>query len=269
MKTNPHQYQDFLPGTTVGEYCANKIEPYQIEIEHMGLQAVLDAIIKPAGINVDVTYLDRSANEEVNTINWFGEDTGYGPMPTIRLLYRPYVYRYRQQPNVLILRSGHYDILYKNGDIPILNAHIHQNPQILHMANPSTFLTANPFYSQHGVNLEQAYLPGMSYSGMSSSGMSSTGIPAAHTHDLYPGAPFTFSRPLLAQSAPDIYSVPAYPPVQSPPAQPTQSPSVQSPAIETNVPDSFRHSKFQLEAAYQRQLRAVPQEPCQTEAMLV
>jgi hypothetical protein len=54
MKTNPHQYQDFLPGTTVEQYCVEKIDPYRVEIEHIGLQAVLDAIINPAGINVYV-----------------------------------------------------------------------------------------------------------------------------------------------------------------------------------------------------------------------
>ena len=254
MKTNPHQYQDFLPGMTVEQYCASKIEPYQIEIEHMGLQAVLDAIIKPAGINVDVTYLDRSANEEVNTINWYGEDTGYGPMPTIRLLYRPYVYRYRQRPDVLILPSGHYDILYKNGDIPILNRQVHR------VSDHPTFGTHNPYYD---LDLERIYFPGISITGMPS-GISS-GIPTC-TPEVYPNVSFTPSPLPLAVSAPDIYPIPAYPTVQSPPTQHTQSPSVPPPAIETSV--HFRHSKFQLEAAY-HQLRAVPQEPCQTEAMLV
>lgn len=92
MRTNPQAYEDFLLDTTINEYCAQKIDPYLVEIEHLGLQACLDAIIKPAGINVEVSYLDRSAGEEINTIVWQGEDTGYGPMPTIRLLYRPYAF---------------------------------------------------------------------------------------------------------------------------------------------------------------------------------
>ena len=92
LRTNAPQYQDFLPdGTSIDHYCRAKIDPFQVEIENLGLQALLDAIIKPAGINVDITYLDRSPNEEVNTLSWQGEDTGYGSIPTIRLLYRPYV----------------------------------------------------------------------------------------------------------------------------------------------------------------------------------
>ena len=268
MRTNPHQYQDFLPGMTVEQYCASKIDPYQIEIEHMGLQAVLDAIIKPAGINVDVTYMDRSASEEVNTINWYGEDTGYGPMPTIRLLYRPYAYRCRQQATVLILRSGHYDILYKDGDIPVINLQPTLNPQVNLVSYSSVFGTAaNPFYLQRDVDLEQIYTPGMSFSDIPSSGISSRGISARYTPDVYTSAPFTSPRPPLAQSASHIYSAPAYPPLQTSRIQTTQPPSVKSPTIETNVHEPFRHSKFQLEAAYQH--RVVPQEPCQTEAMLV
>lgn len=91
MRNNHQLYQGFLLDTTIEEYCKTKIEPYQVEIENLGLQALLDAVIQPAGINVEVTYLDRSASEEANTISWQGEDAGYATMPTIRLLYRPYV----------------------------------------------------------------------------------------------------------------------------------------------------------------------------------
>ena len=64
-------------------------------MDHMGLNALVDAVIKPAGISVDILYLDRSPGEEVNTISIHVEDpnslSGFLSPPTIRLLYRPYV----------------------------------------------------------------------------------------------------------------------------------------------------------------------------------
>lgn len=90
MKSNAALYEPFLPGVTIDQYRAARIEPYQAEIEHLGMQALIDAILKPAGIAVDVMYLDRSEGEEVNTFNWEPEisDEG-GIIPKLRLLYRP------------------------------------------------------------------------------------------------------------------------------------------------------------------------------------
>lgn len=54
------------------------------------MHACIDAILKPAGIAVDVMYLDRSEGEEVNTINWepdMKDESGINPK--LRLLYRP------------------------------------------------------------------------------------------------------------------------------------------------------------------------------------
>ena len=61
----------------------------------MGLSALLDAIVRPAGISVDILYLDRSEGEEVNTISLDKEDSnnssGFPTPPSIQILYRPYV----------------------------------------------------------------------------------------------------------------------------------------------------------------------------------
>lgn len=93
MRTNPDAYQPYLIDYTIDQYCAAKIDPFAVEIEHMGIQALFDAIIRPAGITIDVLYLDRSPGEEMNTISF--PDPGshlpshYLEIPTIRLLYRP------------------------------------------------------------------------------------------------------------------------------------------------------------------------------------
>lgn len=93
MKTNADAYQPFLPDSSIEQYCATQIEPYQVEIEHLGMNALIDALIKPAGFAVDIVYLDRSAGHEANTIRFELQSPDGLPLfpdaPTMRLLYRP------------------------------------------------------------------------------------------------------------------------------------------------------------------------------------
>lgn len=54
----------------------------------------MELLAKPAGIAVEVLYLDRSAGEEVNTYRFDPMDANgiaLTDAPTFRLLYRPYV----------------------------------------------------------------------------------------------------------------------------------------------------------------------------------
>ncbi len=93
MKTNAEAYQPFVVDQTVEQYCASEIEPYQVEIEHLGMKALIDALVKPAGLAVEILYLDRTAGEEVNSHRFEPEIApgapAYGEVPTVRLLYRP------------------------------------------------------------------------------------------------------------------------------------------------------------------------------------
>lgn len=162
---------------------------------------------------------------------------------------------------VLIIRRGHYDILYKIGEIGNIPD---VNRQVNLVSYAPAFGSTNLLYSHHPLDLAQFCIPGISSSGISSSGISSTGISPTYGDDMYQSAPFTSPSLQLPQAPSDQYTVPTYPPVQSPLMQ---SRSVQSPTVETTPPDSFRKSKFQLEPGY-RQLRTAPQEPCQTDAML-
>lgn len=94
MKTHAENYLPFIVGT-VAEYCQTQIEPYQVEIEHVGMNALIDVLVKPAGFAVEISYLDRSPGHEVNTHRF--EETSANaismypndPTPTIYLLYRP------------------------------------------------------------------------------------------------------------------------------------------------------------------------------------
>lgn len=94
MKTHPESFVPFTEGMTVDQYCETHIEPYAVEMDNIGLQAFFEAILRPAGIALQVLYLDRSPGEQVNELNWQTEPSDssgtYGSTPTVRLLYRPY-----------------------------------------------------------------------------------------------------------------------------------------------------------------------------------
>jgi ubiquitin thioesterase protein OTUB1 len=89
MKTHVNAYQPFLLEDTVEQYCASQIEPYQVEIEHIGMNALIDALILPAGLAVEILYLDRSGGSVINSHKF--ERVDNSDSPTFRLLYRPYV----------------------------------------------------------------------------------------------------------------------------------------------------------------------------------
>ena len=62
------------------------------EIEHIGICGLVDALVKPAGIAVEILYLDRTPGSEANKYEFCPVDHSGMPLanaPTIRLLYRP------------------------------------------------------------------------------------------------------------------------------------------------------------------------------------
>ncbi|KAI9670718.1 MAG: hypothetical protein M1817_003828 [Caeruleum heppii] len=113
MKAHAASYQPFILEESIDQYCAVQIEPYQVEIEHIGMNALIDILLKPAGIAVEILYLDRSPGAEVNSHRFEAVDSVGLPLNmdalTIRLLYRP----------------GHYDILYKPEDVDFIVPQTH------------------------------------------------------------------------------------------------------------------------------------------------
>ncbi|KAJ9606596.1 hypothetical protein H2200_008604 [Cladophialophora chaetospira] len=93
MQLYPDRYEAFLE-MSVQQYCLTRIDPANQEIDHVGLQALTDAVIAPAYIAVEVSYLDRSTGDEVTSYQFVDNAKDW---PAIRLIYRP----------------GHYDIIYK------------------------------------------------------------------------------------------------------------------------------------------------------------
>lgn len=92
MQLHPDGYAPFVPNMDLQNYCATSIDPFEVEIDHVGVKALTDAIINPAGISVECLYLDRSAGDEA-TLHSFPVLDSHGCVvetaPTIRLLYRP------------------------------------------------------------------------------------------------------------------------------------------------------------------------------------
>lgn len=105
MQTHAADYAAFLGfGQTVKEYCSQNIETVNCEIDHVGISALSEALLKPAGFALHVLYLDRTPGEEINGHHFGATESDGLTMqnpPTLRLLYRP----------------GHYDILYKAEDV--------------------------------------------------------------------------------------------------------------------------------------------------------
>ena len=91
----PDSYSGFLEGMDVNTYCTNTVEPPSVELDHLGLQALATSVINEAGFAIEVTYLDRSEGEEVNTHQlsvYDAQGKVVEGAPTIRLLYRPYAF---------------------------------------------------------------------------------------------------------------------------------------------------------------------------------
>lgn len=94
MKAHADTYAPYVTNSLVDRYCATQIEPFQAEIEHVGLKALTDVLVSPAGFALEILYLDRSAGTEVNSHRFEAaptmvDATSTYPAPTIYLLYRP------------------------------------------------------------------------------------------------------------------------------------------------------------------------------------
>ncbi|KAI4157393.1 MAG: hypothetical protein L6R39_000675 [Caloplaca ligustica] len=241
MKSNPDNYVPYTEGVSIDRYCATHIEPYAVEIENIGLQAYFDAILKPAGIALQVLYLDQSPGEQVTELNWPAGIThgtsAFGDVPTIRLLYRP----------------GHYDVIYKPEDLPINLAAAVEDPRIWLMSHPRFLPSRNLCYApQQGLDLNNFHLPGFTSAGICTMPFTTDPCPA----------PAACAPPSLSLSSPmsESYSI-------SHSATPHDAIPANSPPFlqELSSEGRFRPSWYQLQM--QQKPAAIQTEPCQTEAM--
>jgi len=89
MKTHPNDYAPWLISQSVEEYTNAQVMPTSAEIDNIGLTALKDVFLSPAGITLEVLYLDRSDGSEVNMHRFSPVNQGGYDIGTMRLLYRP------------------------------------------------------------------------------------------------------------------------------------------------------------------------------------
>ncbi|MCJ1431557.1 hypothetical protein MMC27_000910 [Xylographa pallens] len=107
-------YEGFMGD--VSEYKSRHIDPHVAEIEEAGIKILFDAVIEPAGIDVEIVYVDRSETNGIPNIHRYEPRLPSGePKPgyrdTIRLLYS-------------LPQGAHYDLVYKEQDFL-------ENPRVL------------------------------------------------------------------------------------------------------------------------------------------
>ncbi|KAF2966582.1 hypothetical protein GQX73_g6959 [Xylaria multiplex] len=105
LKGHRDQYEPYLD-TDVETYLATTVMPVNREIDHICVALVHAILLKPVNIVLNIAYLDRSEGTEVNVHRFPEEANGQDLStlgPVINLLYRP----------------GHYDILYREAQVPI------------------------------------------------------------------------------------------------------------------------------------------------------
>ena len=110
LKDNAQTYDPFIADSGgVQGYCMHTIESLNREIEHLGIVALVNILLKPVNFVLEIAYLDRSAGSQVNTYRFPEEANHQDPAalgPMVHLLYRP----------------EHYDILYRSPPATPLNA---------------------------------------------------------------------------------------------------------------------------------------------------
>ncbi|KAK4495406.1 hypothetical protein PRZ48_013737 [Zasmidium cellare] len=231
MKTHDENYAPWLLGQTVDQYCNQSVLPMAAEIDHVGLVALKDALLSPAGMSLEVLYLDRSEGSEVTMHRFDPVNAGGYTIGSVRLLYRP----------------GHYDLLYKPEDLPA--------------PPPPPAATAVPTYLQYGSSHDPVYdlgvsdfmtsIPGMSYANLSQPGwMSSSyasGVDFLNTPAPVQACTQALPTPSAPAPQPQISSQPVYVPASTPSQMvppPTQMPHEL--AIRTSVAQpSLAHNDFQ------------------------
>lgn len=284
LKANPAMYEGFIPnGVGVEKYSQEWIEPPNLEIDHLGMTLLIDALLKPMGWAVEIVYLDRSEGSQANS-HIFQQEDGNG-VPTnpagsmIHLLYRP----------------SHYDILYKDHGLPVAipqntNIQVQRVNSLSHRYNiqntpalqgdmsgmdifaciPGFSLQPQPPPSHHGFPsqyqqpLEQTYTPSSMSASMSptSPGASSVTAPSnalPATFPAQPPPPSSLTPPTLTTPHP------TFPPPTTQLPILTHLPAPHRPSLSSHTSlsghplsselsspssaSSFRPSKYEWEAA--------------------
>lgn len=153
LKGNVDQYEHFIQGHgSVQAYCSEWIEPPDREIDHLCIALLFNVLLKPAGMVLEVAYLDRSEGQEVNNYRLPEEARGQDLAnlgPVICLLYRP----------------DHYDILYRPPPAP-LNIQVNRATSFSHEHQITSNISSLGSFAALDIS-PLAMIPGFGDSGIS------------------------------------------------------------------------------------------------------
>ncbi|PHH59632.1 hypothetical protein CDD81_2790 [Ophiocordyceps australis] len=134
LKSNDATYDPFVPdGQGVATYCSQCIELPSREIEHLGIVALVNILLKPADLVLEIAYLDRSRGSQVNHHRFNDEGQVQGNHDANSIIY-------------LLYRPDHYDILYRTPRISLsVNrvTGISDSAQITGISSLSSFSNGN------------------------------------------------------------------------------------------------------------------------------
>lgn len=251
MKTRQADYAPWLLGQTVSDYCDQSVMPSTSEIDNVSLSALKDVLLSPAGISLEILYLDRSEGDEVTLHRFDPVNCSGVRMGSIRLLYRP----------------GHYDILYKAEDIfpppgPV--------PTYLQYSSQPH---QDPVYDL-GVSDFMTMIPGMSYANASSGWVSGSYASDFFTTSAVSQSTQPTATPVTPAPQSQIQAqAPQYVPALSTPmAPPTQFPqemairtvpqaTLTNSTFQQQLSSPFRHSVYAVDPEF---VHATSQTPFQT-----
>lgn len=285
LKANPASYEGFIPnGAGVEKYSQEWIEPPNMEIDHLGMTLLIDALLKPMGWAVEIVYLDRSEGSQANCHIFQQEDANGVPTnpagPMIHLLYRPshYDILYKdhgppvaipQSTNIQVQRVNSLSHRYSIQNTPAVQGDMPGMDMSLFTCIPGFSLPPQPpshhgFPSQYQQPLEQAYTPSTMSASMSptSPGASSVTAPSnalPATFPAQPPPPSSLTPPTLTTPHP------AFPPPTTQLPILTHLPAPHRPSLSSHTSlsghplsselsspssaSSFRPSKYEWEAA--------------------
>ncbi|KFY98667.1 hypothetical protein V500_01579, partial [Pseudogymnoascus sp. VKM F-4518 (FW-2643)] len=205
LKANSVTKQDFNPDGLGVSICKDMLEPLNTEIENLGVTILIDVLMNPMSIAVEIVYLDRSGTH-VNSHLVQAEDDNDIPInparPIVRLLYRP----------------GQYDIFYKYTNASrslrqqqiIDSASAASNIQINRAGVFDRALDPSPM-----TNFNPANLPGtVDIPGLSMAALSNHGFPSTYT-------PLSDYEPIVTPTYPFDTSV-STPNMHNPNCQPEE-----------------------------------------------
>ncbi|CAI4211252.1 unnamed protein product [Parascedosporium putredinis] len=156
LKSYPAMYEPFIPADLgVAGYCSDVLERIDREIEHLGIILLVNMLLKPINLILEIAYLDRSPGSQVNIYRFpDGAETQEPAVGSvIYLLYRP----------------DHYDLLYR----PTVNIQVNRVASFSHQPIEShARLDAFSTVDFEPLNI----IPGFSYASTSMSALESQGL---------------------------------------------------------------------------------------------